>query len=68
MGKNNKIKFSGLLAEMARKGENYSTLSNLLNISESSISRRFSGETEWSINEIEIISKYYNKDYYELFT
>ncbi len=67
MGKNNKIKFSGLLAEMARKGDTYSTLSNLLNISESSISRRFSGDIEWTINEIEIINNYYKKDYYELF-
>ena len=67
MVKNNKIKFSGLLSEMARKGDTYSTLSNLLNISESSISRRFSGEIEWTINEIEIINNHYKKDYYELF-
>lgn len=67
---NNKkeVKFSGLRSEMAKFGHKYSTLAKLLDIPESSVSRRFSGEISWTMDEIEIICKYYNKDYYQLFT
>ena len=62
------LKFSGLRSEMAKYGHKYSTLAELLDIPESSISRRFSGEISWTYREIEAICKFYNKDYYQLFT
>lgn len=60
-------KYSGLRAEMAKKGHTQETLGKLLDIPTSSVSRRLSGEIEWSIGEIETICKFYKKDYYELF-
>lgn len=62
-----KIKYSGLRAEMAKNGHTQETLGELLKIPKSSVSRRLSGEIEWSIGEIETICKFYKKDYYELF-
>lgn len=63
-----KLPYHGLLAEMARYGDNNKTLADLLGVSESSIGRRFSGEVQWSIDEVNTICYYYDKDYYELFT
>lgn len=62
------LKFSGLRSEMAKFGHKYSTIAKLLNLTESSVSRRFSGEIAWSFEEIETICNFYNKDYYQLFT
>lgn len=63
-----KVLYPGLVAEMARRGEDQRAISKLLGISRPNISKRFTGKTEWSISEIEKICKYYNKNYYELFT
>lgn len=62
------VKYPELVAEMARRGHNQNTLATLLQLSESSISRRLSGEIPWTIEEVEIVCNFYNKDYYELFT
>ena len=62
------VKFSGLISEMAKFGDTQETLAELLGVSKSGISRRLSGEIQWSIGEIEKICNYYKKDYYELFT
>lgn len=61
------VKYPGLKSEMARRGDTNKTLSKLLELSEPSISRRLSGEVEWSIGEIELLCNHYEKDYYELF-
>ena len=61
------IKFPGLVGEMARRGDTQETLAKVLEIPSSSISRRLSGEIEWSISEIDKICGFYGKDYYELF-
>lgn len=61
------VKFPGLAAEMAKKGDTNKVLANLLKLSESSISRRLSGEIDWSIGEIETLCDHYSKNYYELF-
>ena len=61
------VKYPGLVAEMARRGEHQKTIAKLLGITLSAISRRFSGEVEWSISEIEKICDYYKKSYDELF-
>lgn len=60
------VKFSGLKAEMARRGDTNKTLADLLKISESSISRRLTGEVDWSVGEIEVLCNHYTKDAYEL--
>ena len=61
------VKYPGLVAEMAKRGDKQKELSKLLGITNAGISRRLSGETEWSISEIEKVCKHYNKNYYELF-
>ena len=63
-----KVLYPGLVAEMAKRGDKQKVIAKLLGITSPAISRRFSGEVEWSISEIEKICKYYNKNYYELFT
>lgn len=62
-----KIKYPNLLAEMARRGDKQKDLAKLIGVATPGISRRLSGQTEWSIGEIEIICEHYGKDYYQLF-
>lgn len=62
-----KVKYPGLVGEIARRGDTQETLAKLLGLSTAAICRKFSGQREWSISEIEKICDYYNKDYYELF-
>lgn len=62
-----KVKYPNLLAEMARQGETRKKLGELLGLPAPSITKRLSGDTEWSISEIEKICEHYGKDYYELF-
>ena len=62
-----KILYPGLLAEMAKHGDTLNTIGKLIGVTNSSVSKRFSGKVEWSISEIEKICEYYGKDYYELF-
>lgn len=61
------VKYPNLLAEMARSGETYSTLAELLNTSVSAIARRLSGAVEWSKSEIDTLCDHYAKDYDYLF-
>lgn len=61
------IKFPGLLAEMAKRGEKKSDIAVLLGIPKPSITKRFAGEIDWRIGEIETICNHYDKNYYELF-
>ena len=63
-----KVKYSGLVGEMAKYGHKNSDLGKLLGLDHSAISRRLSGQIEWSIGEIEKICDFYQKDYYQLFT
>ena len=62
-----KIKYPELTGEMAKNGDTQKDIAKLLGITYASISRRLSGETEWSIGEIEKICDHYNKNYDELF-
>lgn len=61
------LKYPELVGEMAKHGDTQKTIAKLLDITYSSVSRRLSGRTEWSISEIEKLCEYYGKDYYELF-
>lgn len=61
------VRYAGLLAEMARYGDTQGTIADLLDLSQGVISRRFNGETPWTIGEIETLCKHYEKSYEELF-
>lgn len=62
-----KIQFPELVGEMARRGDTQKTLGKLLGLTNSAISKRLSGKTEWTISEVDTICDYYKKNYYELF-
>jgi predicted transcriptional regulator len=62
-----KILYPELLGEMAKHGDTQKSLAKLLGITYSSVSRRLSGKSEWSISEIDILCEHYGKNYYELF-
>ena len=60
------IKYPGLVWEMVRHGETQKYLGELIGVSYASLSRRLSGISEFSINEIEKICEHYGKTYEEL--
>lgn len=60
------LKFAGLRSEMAKYGHTNKFLAELLDLSESAISRRFSGEIEWTLLEVAKICEFYKKDWCEL--
>ncbi len=62
-----KLKYPGLVGEMAKHGDTQKSLGEILGISFPSVSRRLSGKKEWSISEIEKICEHYGKNYYQLF-
>lgn len=61
------VKYPNLLAEMARRGENYTTLAELLGISVSAVARRLNGLVEWSKSEIDTLCDHYEMEYDYLF-
>lgn len=61
------IKYPSLVAEMARRGINQGELAKIIISSQGSISRKIAGKNQWTIEEIDKICKYFDKDYYELF-
>lgn len=62
-----KIKYPGLVSEMARCGDTQKTISKLIGRTVSNVCLRFTGKKEWTIGEIEKICDYYGKTYEELF-
>lgn len=65
--KMNKKTYANLRAEIARNGDTLNTLSEVLGVSVGSISKRLSGDIEWTISEIKILCDRYNKSFEELF-
>lgn len=61
------IVYLELIAEMAKRGETRRSIAKLLGISNATVSRKLSNETEWTISEIEKLCDFFGKDYYELF-
>lgn len=61
------VKYPNLSAEMARRGDTYSTLAILLGISVSAAARRLNGSVEWTKSEIDTLCDHYEKDYDYLF-
>jgi len=60
-------KFPKLEAEMKKHKESQYALARLLKVSQPTVCRKLSGETEWNIGEIDILCEHYKKDYYQLF-
>lgn len=57
-----------LVNQMTLRKENLKSMVELLGLKEKSqITRRLSGEIEWTIGEVEILCKHYNMDLWELF-
>lgn len=63
----NDIRYKGLRAEMARHKHTQNTLSGLLGVPQSGISKRLQGFVVWRKNEIDKICQFYGKSYEELF-
>lgn len=61
------IKCPGLVAEMARRGEERKDLAQCLGIAYSALWRRMIGQTEWTNSEIKKVCEHYGKSYEELF-
>ena len=53
--------------EKLKNGETLVTIGKLLGISDASVSRRLSGQTDWKISEIETLCEKFDKSYCELF-
>lgn len=65
--KEKRVAYPGLVAVMASRGDTHASLGSILHISTSAVSRRMTGEVEWSLGEIRAICEHYKKSYYELF-
>lgn len=67
MIKKKKVLFPNLEAEMARNGETQTYIAELLKSSVPTISRKLSGQTEWTIGDVEVLCEHFNIGYNELF-
>jgi len=60
--------FPEIVNQMQLRKENLNYLVNLLGMKQKSqVSRRLSGEVEWTIGDIEILCEHYNMDFWDLF-
>ena len=57
-----------IMAEMGRQGITLSALKKLLGVSMPTVQRKLSGQTPWTIDDVEKLCEILNKNYYELFT
>jgi len=62
-----RVMFPNLAAEMARKGIKQKELAVILGISNPTICKKMSGQTDWSLTEIETLCSYFGKSYKNLF-
>lgn len=67
MARTNEVVFPNLMAELGRTGETQSDLAELLGISKPTVSRKVSGQIDWTQSEIDKLCEHFNKDYYHLF-
>lgn len=65
--KEKSVKYPALVALMASRGETQESLGEVMHLSKSAISRRLSGEVEWSLGEVRAICYHYGRSYYEIF-
>lgn len=62
-----KIKFPNLIYEMNLRNDTRKDIAKLLNLSRTSVDRRFSGKTRWQMEDIDLICNRYHRSYYYLF-
>lgn len=61
-------KFPEIVNQMHQRKERLKDLVDLLGLTQlSQVSRRLSGQVDWTIGDIEIMCRHYNMDFYELF-
>lgn len=61
------VLYPNLEAEIARKGESYTTLGKILGLSPSAVSKRMDGQTRWNADEIAKVCKHFDMTFEELF-
>lgn len=67
MRKEHIIKYPELIAEMAKRGDMLKDVAPELGISYATLSRKLSGKGEFTLKEIKLLCKRYEKNFYELF-
>lgn len=61
-------KFPEIVKQMKLHKQNLKDMVELLELKQlSQVSRRLSGEVEWTFGDVETLCKYYNMDFWELF-
>ena len=67
MIKQKAVMYPNLVAEMAKRGDTYGTLAELLKTSISAVGRRINGTVDWTKLEIDTLCDHYKKSYDDLF-
>lgn len=60
-------KYPNIIMEMARNGDTFDRIADLLGITRQTVVAKLNGKSDFGIGEIETLCKYYKKDFYELF-
>lgn len=61
-------KFPEIVNQMKKRKQTLKDVTELLGLADiSQVSKRLSGNLQWSIGDIEILCKYYNMDFWKLF-
>ena len=64
----NNTQFPEIVNQMKQRNETLKDLVELLGLKHlSQVSRRLSGEVEWTIGDVEILCKHYDIEFWELF-
>ena len=59
--------FPEITNQMIKRNEKQQDIANLFQLDRSQVSRKLSGYTDWSIEEIKILCKHYNMKFEKLF-
>lgn len=62
-----KYKYPNLMAEMGRYGITQTSLGKYLGLAQEVVSNRLAGKSKWSLEEVEKLCEYFEKDYNYLF-
>lgn len=62
-----KCVYPNLAAEMARCNHSQADIADMLGLGQAAISKRMSGRTKWTINEVSILCAKYGRDFGYLF-
>jgi len=61
------IKFPEIYNQMQLRNEKLKDVANVIELDISQVSRKISGEINWSFNDIQLLCKHYNMDFKDLF-